>query len=99
MYAHGEDDAKLKRYISIYERVGGIVHLVHLVPSHDTLLERVTGHSRKAYLKIKTKQKIRTVVAEYDMYTSYPKHPSLRIDNSKLTVARTVKQIIEKYHL
>ena len=99
VYGYEDDDAEFSELIQLYKKGGGTVHLVHLVPTVDTLLMRVSGKSRRQYRKMKTKQKIRNVIKAYDMYTSYPKYPSLRIDNSKLSVTKTVTLIMDEYRL
>jgi hypothetical protein len=81
------------------EAHGGEICFVQLLPSRETLLERVTGEPR-INKKIDTAERWHEVVANTPgAFETFPDVEHCVIDNSDLTPVEAAKQIIKYYQL
>lgn len=81
------------------EGAGGHALFVQLLPSRDVLLERVTAESRQGK-KIDNHDLWHEVVGTNDAaFETFPDLEHCVLDNSDLTPAQAVEQIIQYYHL
>lgn len=82
------------------EKRGGKVLLVQLLPSTETLLERVTGESRYNVKTLNTPEQLKSeLLANPDMFETFPDVPHLIIDNSDLSPENVATQIVKYYSL
>ncbi len=76
------------------QKAGAKVLFVHLVTDNKTLLQRVTGESRKKHMKVTSKKTLKEVLAIRDFTTSAPVKNNLVIDNTNEEPDKVVKIII-----
>lgn len=99
VYAHKKDDKIINHYIKTVENHGGEVLLVQLIADKEEILDRVSDDSRKKYLKVSERDTLSKLFSEYEMFTRISNRKSLTIDNTNLTPADEVRQIIDHYQL
>jgi hypothetical protein len=84
---------------SAVTEAGGNVLLVHLLPTHDVLRQRVVAESRKGK-KVETVERWEEVVSETPTaFETFPDVEHCVIDNSELSPADTAQKIINYYNL
>jgi hypothetical protein len=101
-FVHGrftKDSDFIDRVTDKVERHGGEVYLVRLYCDNATLEKRVVSPSRAAYYKIADVILLREILQQCDLFSIIPDRESLSIDNSQLSPAEVVRDIIAYYHL
>jgi gluconate kinase len=90
------DDMYMKKIESIITKKGGRLCFVHLIADDKEILKRVTGKSRKNFMKLMDKDIMKKILKENDCRTSAPVKNNLQIDNTKLS-PKKVAEIIKKH--
>ena len=98
-YAHGDNDAELRKIITTVKKYKGEVCLVHLYAPKKVLLKRVESSSRKKYGKIKDSKLLEQKLAKLDFFTPFPSKNTLRMDNSAMTARQTAVKIVAHFRL
>jgi shikimate kinase len=99
VYAKGEDDEIINRFINAVESSGGEVCLVQLKASIEELKKRIVEKDRKQYKKMTKKQSLEKWLAKYQLFSSVPGHKSLVIDNTNLSSREVASQIANNFKL
>lgn len=95
VFGHGLDEAHVARLSEATTTQGGTMHFVQLRPRDEILEKRVADPSRIATRKIADVDRLRGLLARYDVTT--PIHPEdLRIDNSDVPVDVVCRAIAER---
>ncbi|HEY3875837.1 MAG TPA: hypothetical protein VGM92_10190, partial [Candidatus Kapabacteria bacterium] len=89
-----EDEAFITEMISTVESEGGSAHLVQLIALEATLLDRVENESRVAHKKVIEKNRLRSMLKQYALFTPYAHRKSLVLDTSQLSVEESVERIV-----
>ena len=99
VYESGIKDHLLKKYIDIYEKKGGTVHLVQLICSLDTLRNRISEPDRQKYFKLYSVDALESYLLKINPFLQVSQRDSLVIDNTNLTVDTAVENIINSCNL
>jgi hypothetical protein len=99
-YAYAlEDEAAVEGYSNLVRACGGQLLGVQLTAPPDTLAERVSLRSRRAYGKLNDAALLRDVLARWDFSQRIPNAPTLSIDTTVVGPADAASRIIEHYGL
>jgi shikimate kinase len=83
----------------IVKKYGGQVHFVQLLPSTETLMERVNGASRKN-IKIEDEANLQRLLKEEpELRDVFPDTNHLQIDNSDMSALEAAQAIKQHYRL
>ncbi len=93
------DDGFVKNVIQKVEKHGGKVHFVHLYCNKSELLKKVKCASRESFDKLRSKRKLSRTLKYCDFFSPISLVENLRIDNTKLSVAKTAMKIRDHYRL
>lgn len=95
------DPDYMKKMQRIVEKAGGVAYFIHLKAEHDSLLKRVTGRSRKKFLKLKDPELLRGILEDSrkDFVTSAPVKHNLVIDNTKIPPKKVVDMVIKHFKI
>ncbi|HWF43845.1 MAG TPA: AAA family ATPase [Candidatus Kapabacteria bacterium] len=96
-YDSKEDEIAITEMIDTVERTGGSVYLTQLTCPESVLFDRVGSESRKRHNKIITKERLRSMLDRYELFTPYPLRESLTIDTSVTTVEQSVNTILSSF--
>ncbi len=99
VYESGIKDRLLKKYIDIYEKKGGIVHLVQLTASLDALKNRISEPDRQKYFKLYGTDALESYLLKINPFLQVSQRDSLVIDNTNLSVDTVVEKITTSYNL
>lgn len=81
------------------ENAGGVVCLVQLTPTQETLEHRVIGKTRKG-IKAETVERLHELIESHPaMFETFPDIEHLIIDNSDMRPNAVARQIAEHYNL
>lgn len=90
------DKVFVKKIQSFIEKEGGKIYFVHLKASHDVLLKRVSGKSRKKFNKLSNVKIMKEVLKEEkDWLTPAPVKNNIEIDNTNMSPKQVVKKVRE----
>lgn len=93
VYAKKTDDPYLKKIVQQARKHNGKIIFIHLVCDKSELLKRVKNPSRKLFRKIKTHKKLNGIIKKHNIFDDVPHQPNFVVNNTKLSPARTAKQI------
>lgn len=99
VYESGVKDLLLKKYIDIYEKKGGTVHLVQLTANIDELKKRISNPDRKKYFKLYGVDALESYLSKINPFLKVSERDSLVIDNTYLPVDEAVDKIITSCNL
>lgn len=92
VFTSGIDDNFMDKTKDIIENNGGEITFIQITTDEKVLLERVSDDSRKMFNKISDPAKLKNLLEEYDLSTSY-KHTAITINNTNLSPTEVAKQI------
>ena len=98
-YDHPDDLELISGIREAVEGMGGDVVAVQLVCETDELLKRVTHPDRHSFRKVTNEQKLLGTLERWNLFTPIPGLPSIRIDNTELSVESAVSRIVDFYEL
>jgi broad-specificity NMP kinase len=75
------------------------IHLVKLSCSTQTLKQRVSNRSRRAYKKINNVKALEQVLKKKDYFSQFPHPNTLAIDNTNISAKKVAAQIIRHFKL
>ena len=91
----------MKKIESIVKKGGGVACFIHLKADKKALLKRVTGNSRKKFLKLKDPKVLEEILDDEskDFITSAPVKNNIQIDNTNLSPKKVSEMIIKHFKL
>ena len=99
VYAAGEDDRIIHRFIHIIEKHGGEVCLVQLKALVEELKKRIVKKERSQHTKMTSAEELEKWLAKYDLFSKIPGRKSLIIDNTKLSPKQAARRIARQFKL
>ena len=93
------DPVYVKKVQSIIEKEGGRALFIHLIANEKEIVKRVSGESRKEYMKLRNKKIMKDFLDNNDWKTVAPVKNNLQIDNSNLSTKKVAKIIKEYFKL
>jgi len=93
VYAKEADEPYLKKVINQAKKYNGKIFFAHLVCDHKELFKRLKHPSRKIFKKLKDTKKMKEIVRKQEVFSDVPFKPNLRIDNTRISPAKTAKLI------
>lgn len=99
VYAKGEDDEIVNKFIDIVESNGGEVCLVQLKTSVDELKKRIVKKDRKQFKKMIKINSLEKWLKKYDLFSSVPGVESLVIKNTNLSPKEVASQIVAHFRI
>ncbi len=92
-YVKKLDDKNISKIIEIIEKNNGKTYFVKLSANKEKIYERVKDESRKSHGKIKSTEKLKTLLKTEDFFSQIPHKKSLVIDNTNLSAKQTAEKI------
>ncbi len=99
VYWRTYDDAFIREVVRRVKKHRGKMCFVQLTCDVATLLQRVRHTSRRAFRKIRTIQKLRTMIQQKDMFSPVPYRKNLVINTRSLPPAKAARIIKKHYKL
>ncbi len=99
VYAVEEDDAAIRKLIRRMKAVRTKVLFVQLQCDQKVLEQRLTGHDRLRYTKIRHVKNLRSLMKRYDLTGTAPFPNTITIDNTNLSPARVATMIRKHWKL
>ena len=93
------DDKNIRKLEKILKKHGVKVYYVHLMTNKQTLYKRVKHASRKNFGKVKTVKNLKGAFKKWNLFSTPPFEPLLRMDNTKLSAKKTAEMITQCYKL
>lgn len=94
VYAKNHDDKLVNQIIKTVEERNGKVYLIRLYCDQNELMRRVKGESRTRYTKVKDRDRLKEMIAKWEMLSDVPGRKSLSIDNTHLSPEDVADKII-----
>lgn len=98
-YDYPQDDKFVKQTIRVIAKNGGRVRFVQLYCGREELFKRVGVASRREHGKIKSAAKLKSVLKQWDLFTTMPYGNSLKIDNTRVSPLKAAQMIRDHYKL
>ena len=98
-YAYPLDTNFVKLLKRKVEKHGGKFYLVQLTCEKESLFKRIKSADRENFGKLKSKNRLKKILTEYDLFSPVPKLQSLQIDNTKKSAKRVARMIQSHYKL
>lgn len=99
VYAKGEDDETVNKFIDTVESNGGKVCLIQLKASVEELKGRIVKKNRKQFKKITKAHTLEKWLKKYDLFSSVPGIESLVVDNTNLSPREVASQIVAHFRI
>lgn len=93
------DDKNMQKMERMLKKHGTKVFYVHLMTNKKMLYKRVKHASRKNFGKVKTVKNLKGAFKKWDLFSTPPFEPLLRIDNTNLSARKTAEEIKQDYKL
>ena len=93
------DPMYMKKIESIIKERGGRACFVHLIADEKKLLKRVSSVSRRDFLKLRNKEKMKKVLRQKNWKIIAPVKNNIQIDNTYLSPQKVANMIIKHFKL
>jgi shikimate kinase len=89
----------IKKTKQLAKKHGFKINFVKLKCTHESLLKRVTGKSRKKHHKLTTKKQMQDYFKKLSQTKTFPFKNQLILDNTNLPIKESAKTIIEHFNI
>ncbi|MEK7551499.1 MAG: AAA family ATPase [Patescibacteria group bacterium] len=94
VYEKDNDDSFVKQALEKINSNGGEIIFIQIYCNKKTLLKRVKEDSRKQFQKVKTEEGLLEMLSHGDLFSEIPFVENNIIDNTNLTVEKTVQKVL-----